>query len=213
MNHDLAYLRAVFNELERLGEWRGENPLRLVRPLQVDEQELTYLTLSQIQDLLRALEASQNKDAVRVAKLCLATGARWSEAETLTAERLHADRVVYAGTKSGKVRVVPIDPALASELRVRDSGRLFVSCYSAFRKAVERAGIALPSGQLSHVLRHTFASHFIMNGGDILTLQKILGHSDLRMTLRYAHLAPDHLEAAKRLNPLSSLVVQGQGDY
>lgn len=44
-----------------------------------------------------------------------------------------------------------------------------------------------------HVLRHTFASHFIMSGGNILTLQKILGHSDVKMTLIYAHLAPDFL--------------------
>ena len=45
-----------------------------------------------------------------------------------------------------------------------------------------------------HLLRHTFASHFIMSGGNILTLQKILGHSDLKMTLVYAHLAPDFLD-------------------
>jgi integrase len=45
-----------------------------------------------------------------------------------------------------------------------------------------------------HLLRHTFASHFVMNGGNILALQKILGHSDLKMTMIYAHLAPDFLE-------------------
>ncbi|WP_236715532.1 tyrosine-type recombinase/integrase, partial [Pseudomonas sp. BMS12] len=50
-------------------------------------------------------------------------------------------------------------------------------------------------------LRHTFASHFIQNGGNILTLQKILGHSSLAMTMRYAHLAPDHLADAVRLAP------------
>lgn len=44
-----------------------------------------------------------------------------------------------------------------------------------------------------HALRHTFASHFIMAGGNILTLQKILGHSDVKITLMYAHLAPDFL--------------------
>lgn len=45
-----------------------------------------------------------------------------------------------------------------------------------------------------HLLRHTFASHFVMNGGNILALQKILGHSDVKMTMIYAHLAPDFLE-------------------
>jgi integrase len=44
-----------------------------------------------------------------------------------------------------------------------------------------------------HALRHTFASHFVMAGGNILALQKILGHQKLEMTLVYAHLAPDFL--------------------
>lgn len=81
-------------------------------------------------------------------------------------------------------------------------GRLFTGCYSAFRTVVHRVKIELPAGQLSHVLRHTFASHFMMNGGNILVLQKILGHTDIKMTMRYAHFSPDHLEDAVRLNPL-----------
>lgn len=50
--------------------------------------------------------------------------------------------------------------------------------------------------QAAYVLRHTFASHFIQNGGNILTLQKILGHSTVAMTMRYAHLAPEYLQDA-----------------
>ncbi|WP_228261177.1 tyrosine-type recombinase/integrase, partial [Klebsiella pneumoniae] len=55
-----------------------------------------------------------------------------------------------------------------------------------------------------HVLRHTFASHFMMNGGNILVLQRVLGHTDIKMTMRYAHFAPDHLEDAVKLNPLAN---------
>ncbi|MGI2028779.1 tyrosine-type recombinase/integrase [Endozoicomonas acroporae] len=53
-------------------------------------------------------------------------------------------------------------------------------------------------------MRHTFASHFMMNGGNILVLQKILGHSDIATTMRYAKFDPEHLKDATRLNPLSS---------
>ncbi|NWO55704.1 tyrosine-type recombinase/integrase, partial [Chromohalobacter israelensis] len=56
-------------------------------------------------------------------------------------------------------------------------------------------------GQRTHVLRHTFASHFMMNGGNLLALQKILGHQSVQMTMRYAHLSPDHLAEAVKLGP------------
>ena len=42
-------------------------------------------------------------------------------------------------------------------------------------------------------LRHSFASWFVMHGGSIQALQMILGHQEIKMTLRYAHLAPEHL--------------------
>lgn len=81
---------------------------------------------------------------------------------------------------------------------------LFTESLSAFRRALARTSIQLPKGQAAHALRHTFASHFVMNGGNILTLQKILGHSTVVMTMRYAHLSPDHLQDAIKLNPLGS---------
>lgn len=56
---------------------------------------------------------------------------------------------------------------------------------------------------MTHILRHTFASHFMMQGGNILSLQKILGHADIAMTMKYAHLAPEHLNDAIKLNPLA----------
>ena len=54
------------------------------------------------------------------------------------------------------------------------------------------AGIRCPAHPW-HACRHSFASHYMMAGGNILALQKILGHSDVTMTMIYAHLAPDYL--------------------
>jgi len=47
-----------------------------------------------------------------------------------------------------------------------------------------------------HTLRHTFASHLVMKGVDLPTVQKLMGHSDIQTTMIYAHLAPNHLADA-----------------
>lgn len=55
------------------------------------------------------------------------------------------------------------------------------------------------------MLRHTFASHFMMNDGNILALRDILGHLDIKMTMIYSHFSPEHLEDAVTKNPLYNL--------
>lgn len=57
--------------------------------------------------------------------------------------------------------------------------------YEVFRRGVDVAQLDLPAGQLIHVLRHTFASYYMMNGGDIIMLQTVLRHSTLAMTQKY----------------------------
>jgi len=81
---------------------------------------------------------------------------------------------------------------------------LLEKAQSSFRRVLSRCSFKLPQGQATHILRHTFASHFVQQGGNILTLQKILGHSTIVMTMCYAHLAPDHLSEALTLNSLAS---------
>lgn len=205
VNHETRYLRAVFSELIRLDQFNGKNPLALLRTFSEPETELSFLTAEQIPVLLAECDKSRNTHCGPVVRLCLATGARWSEANDLPISGLFHDRVVYSDTKNGRVRAIPIKPQFSAYLRSAGfpvGKRLFSGCKGAFRKAVERSGIELPEGQLTHVLRHTFASHFLMNGGDILALQRILGHSDLKVTMRYAHLAPDYMAQVPELSPL-----------
>lgn len=211
VNREHAYLRAVFNELKRLGEWQGDNPLDGLRAYKVAESELAFLYKEEIRDLLAACAESDTPELLIVVKLCLATGARWSEIEELTQSQLSPCRITFTKTKSKKSRTVPISPELYAEIPKR-RGQLFGPCYRAFEKAIVKADIQLPAGQCTHVLRHTFASHFMMNGGNILVLQKILGHSTIAMTMRYAHFSPDHLDDAVRLNPLQQLQACKSGD-
>ncbi|AJJ06587.1 phage integrase family protein [Yersinia pseudotuberculosis] len=202
LNLELAYFRAVFNELSRLGEWKNDNPIKNVRPFRTEESEMAFLSKEQIELLLAECGRENNNDLVCIVKLCLSTGARWSEAEDLRWSQITKFKVTYTKTKGRKNRSIPISEVFYDSLPEK-KGRLFNSCYGAFRSALERTEIELPAGQLTHVLRHTFASHFMMNGGNILVLQRVLGHTDIKMTMRYAHFSPDHLEEALKLNPLA----------
>lgn len=210
LNREHSYLKAMFNELIRIDEWKKENPVQKIRQIKIREQELTYLSKQQIKDLLHSLKASRNTDAYLIAKICLSTGARWSEAESLRTSQVRSNAISLIG-KNHKARTLPVSKDLIEEIQKHakqkkiENGPIFESAYSAFGKAIDRAGIILPDGQLSHVLRHSFASHFMQSGGNILTLQKILDHSNLLMTMRYAHMAPDHLEDTLRLNPLANI--------
>jgi integrase len=178
----------------------------------IDGKRVVYLdcrnALTCSKEIFAAMNGvSVDSHTLPVAKLCLATGARWDEAESITRQQVLNGQVRFTRTKNGKSRSVPIPPDLESLLLARGypgSGKLFSSCRSAFRKAYERAGLHTP-GQMTHILRHTFASHYMMQGGNILTLQRILGHGDIKMTMRYSHLAPDHFATALTLSPLALL--------
>lgn len=206
-NNELGYLNAVYNELHRTQAIDYPNPLKAVRAIKLDENELSFLDKDQIQELLKTIEAfSENKHVLLVTKLSLATGARWSEVEGLTLKQLKRHNVSFHKTKSYKSRTIPISGTLYNEVHahLKEYGSFGTSTISAFRRAMNKTGIELPKGQNAHALRHTFASHFMMNGGNILTLQKILGHASIVQTMRYSHLAPEHLEDAVKLNPLDN---------
>ncbi|MCW2484768.1 tyrosine-type recombinase/integrase [Candidatus Symbiopectobacterium sp. NZEC127] len=204
INCEHAFLRAVFNELKRLGEWSLPNPLENIREFDQPEREMAWLTPQQITRLLAACIKHGNEELMLIVRVCLSTGARWNEVAKLKASQLSPYKITFINTKGKKNRTVPISQSLYQELIERE-GKPFEPCYKQFYRVIRLAGIDLPEGQMTHVLRHTFASHFMMNGGNIIVLQRILGHSDIRITMRYAHFAPDHLEDAIHLNPLAKV--------
>lgn len=139
---------------------------------------------------------------------------RWDDVNFET-RLIRIERSFDGPTKAEDLRFVPILDALLPILRAwklrcpgqllfpnevggmhRPSGRIF---QEVFHRVLDRAGFPKrkkPNGGVLryltfHGLRHTFASHWMMNGGDIFRLQGILGHKSMQMTERYSHLAPE----------------------
>ena len=119
---------------------------------------------------------------------------------------IHLDK-----TKSGERREIPINQTLRDTLKglVRRVGCPYVFYNPAtghqwqelrrsFARACRKAKI---QDFRFHDLRHTFASQLVMAGVDLTTVSRLLGHASMTMTLRYSHLAPDHLRGAVDMLP------------
>ena len=86
-------------------------------------------------------------------------------------------------------------------------GKRFNDVRDSFKSACRKAGIF---DFRFHDLRHTFASHMVMRGVGLRAIQELLGHCDLKLTMRYAHLAPGHLRDS--VNVLNDLGGEKQGE-
>lgn len=208
LNRELSTLKAMYRELKRLSVIDYDCPFDDLRKFKEKQVELRYLTKDEISRLFDSIKLSKNLSLFYVVSISLATGARWSEAESLSLSDVGLHGFTFNDTKNNKNRFVPCDYAFIDLIKDSLKSGSYSSCYGAFRSAFKRAELTCPDGQLAHVLRHTFASHFIMNGGNIRTLQQLLGHSSLNVTMRYAHLAPNFLESARSLNPLVGLTIE-----
>ena len=173
-----------------------------------------FLNEDEIVRLLDACGNSQNPALHAAVVLAMNTGMRKGEILGLTWERIdlqsdlgfRAKATLYE-TKSGEPRGVPLNTAAVAALSTLQSdpekrcGNIFrasngsnrSTMRTAFENAVKRAGIAHCR---FHDLRHTAASHMVMRGRSLQEVKEVLGHSDYRMTLRYAHLSPASLRSA-----------------
>jgi integrase len=86
-----------------------------------------FLESSEIPMLLEQLKKSRNKNTYYVAKTALSTGARWSEAESLTDKQISNNRITFTNTKGGENRTIPISQKIADEIPMV-KGKLFTSC-------------------------------------------------------------------------------------
>lgn len=210
-NRVLILLRYCFN-LARQWESPGvtTNPtadLKTVPDVCCDR----YLTADEARRLLVTLENDGNQSAAKAIRLLLLTGARRNE--VTHAEWQHVDWTKKVLTvpvaKSGKPRQIALNAAALDLLRSIDraAGSKFIfpsaitgnpspSLYFPWNRIRTAAG--LPGVRL-HDLRHSFASFLVNKGVSLYIVQGLLGHTQPRMTQRYAHLSPTTLGEAADL--------------
>ncbi|PMN18121.1 integrase [Vibrio lentus] len=203
-NGDIAWLKSIFNKLIKLKEWKLPNPVDGVEPIKKAESAVTFLSEDQIMHLFEVIKESKvSEELTAIFKTCLATGARINEVVEIRGSQLLKHKLTFTNTKGKRNRTVPISNKLYKELHKPTNDKLFDCGYGVAHKWLTKALPDLPKGQATHVLRHTFASHFMMNGGNILVLQNILGHQKIEQTMIYAHFSPNHLSDAITFNPVT----------
>jgi integrase len=202
VNRPLAILRHLLR-LAR-DEWDVLDEVPKIRTEKEPQGRLRWLTQEEATNLLAACRKSKNKALPDLAEFSMFTGVRRGEALGLTWDRVDRARGVIRLelTKSGHRREVPLssnaDAVLARRWRPEAKGYVFGSrnwnsFRSAWEAALDAAGI---ESFRFHDLRHTFASWLVQRGRTLKEVQEALGHQTISMTMRYSHLAPDHLRAA-----------------
>lgn len=117
-------------------------------------------------------------------------GKMLGEAEGILLRQVRNNFILFTKTKSWKNRSIPI---YDGPFKCLQKALPFKHSYDAFRRAVDAVELEPSTGKLTHVLRHTFASRYMSKGGDILTLQKMLGHATLAMTQKYTHFSAGYM--------------------
>jgi len=120
--------------------------------------------------------------------------------------RHHLITVEAAYAKNGETRSIPMTATLTETLRVlKGEAKLSIPVFlthegTPYRHIAKVFGSACRRAELTdmtfHDLRHTFASRLVMAGVDLPTVQALMEHKTIAMTMRYTHLAPGHKRAA-----------------
>jgi len=209
VNRELEILSKILNSAVEWG-YLQRLPLKRVRKLHIQRKEVEPLSQKEVRRLL------DNTDSFDKPLFACAvyTGARLGELLNLKKScvdlvkgfiRIETGSSITNMTKGKKVRYVPINESLRPYLEdaMKNEGELiFPSKFGGMRKDIRKAlmGAAKRAGIKKHVhphlLRHTFASHYVMSGGDLYSLKEILGHADLSLVQRYSHLSPEYLKAS-----------------
>lgn len=202
-------LRKMFNLAVEWG-MRADNPASSFYR-RIENARERFLTKDEIDRLAKALDADEDQRAAGIIRMCLLTGARVGEARQARFEQFNLELGIWSKpastTKQRKVHRVPISEDVAAIVRQR---QLLVPKGTAWlfpgdvpgqpvreiRRFWRRIQVAAEIGDARiHDLRHTFASLLVSGGASLEMIGKLLGHTQMQTTQRYAHLIDAPLRA------------------
>jgi integrase len=202
VNRELACLKHLFSMAIKWGK-AIENPGKKVKLFKEKNVSLRYLSVDEMERLID----NCNDDLRTIVVVALHTGMRKGELLGLTWDMVDLDQRMFIllDTKNDEIRKIPMTEKLTElfeSLKLRHyngwvfrkkDGTRYKNFDEAFRRAKEKAGLR---NLKFHTLRHTFASHMVMSGADLVTVKELLGHKSIKMTMRYSHLSQEHKRKA-----------------
>ena len=214
VNKNIGCLRAMYNKAIEWDLFDGRNPCSGIKFYRLDNKRLRFLEREDIKRLLSNC-SGHLKDIVEFA---INTGMRKGEIFNLKWHDIDFRNglIHVLKTKNTEKREIPLNGTVSNILfRVKKNpespyvfssydGKPFNDIKKSFYTALKKSKI---ENFRFHDLRHTFASHLIMNGVDLLTVKELLGHKTIEMTLRYSHLSCDHKKrAVESLDPQNGTI-------
>jgi integrase len=209
VNRHLATIKHMFSKAVEweMVEEETLKRIRRVKLLKENNKRSRFLSSEEGQILIDCAEPHLKPILITA----LNTGMRKTEILTLKWENIDLRNgcILLHNTKNDERRDIPINENMRKVLKKLPrrldvnylffdpvSGKRYIDVKRSFKTACRRAKI---NDFRFHDLRHTFASHLVMAGVDIMTVKELLGHKSLSMTLRYAHLAQSHKTKAVQL--------------
>jgi len=223
-------LRAFFNWLYKEG-YTGENRLAKLRPPKAMSKVVEILSQPEITKILGSLDQNTAPGARNYAimMLFLDTGLRCSELAEVEKENVNIEggylkvlgkgskeRIVPFGASAQKAllryllhfRPKPFNPIVNNFFLTLDGKPLTKNCVKMlFQRLAKKSKVKRLH---PHLCRHTFATNYLINGGDVFSLQQILGHTTLEMVRRYVTLASAHVTVQHRkFSPMDRISING----
>lgn len=223
-------LRSFFNWLYKEG-YTEEHRLARLRPPRVPNKVVEVLAHEEINKILGCIDlnlASGARDYA-IMMLFLDSGLRLSELTSASVEDLNIEggylkvmgkgskeRIVPFGTSTQRsllryllhFRPLPYNPTIKNVFLTLDGRPMSYDCVKTIFKRIAKKSRV--SRLHPHLCRHTFATNYLVNGGDVFTLQHILGHTTLEMVRRYVNLASAHVVIQHRkFSPMDVITVKG----